>query len=97
MGDTPGMVKSGYQPKLAARLPGPLYKGCATMKSKLLLKKSYGVNQSREEVDGQRENDSSRRTKRHGTPPNPVNPAVDAEARKGFPSLLTRNYRRAWM
>jgi hypothetical protein len=66
------------------------------VKSKLLQKKSY-ANQLCEVVDGQHGNDSFTPTKGRGIPPNPVNPAVDAEARKGFPSLLTRNYRRAWM
>jgi hypothetical protein len=53
------------------------------MKSKLLQKKSYGVNQSREVVDGQQENieDSSSSWRGHETPPNPVNPAFGAEAR----------------
>ena len=32
------------------------YKGCPTMKSKLLQKKSYGLNQSREVLDDQQEN-----------------------------------------
>jgi hypothetical protein len=54
------------------------------MKSKLLQKISYGVNQSREVVDGQQENDSSRPTKAHETPRNPANPAVDAQACKDF-------------
>jgi hypothetical protein len=49
------------------------------MKSKLLQKKNYGVNQAREVVDGQQENDSSRPTKGHNTAPNHVNPAVDAQ------------------
>jgi hypothetical protein len=65
------------------------------MESKLLKRKSYGVNQSREVVDGQQENDSSRRTMGHGIPPHPVNSAFDAEARKNFPGLPTRSYRLA--
>jgi hypothetical protein len=62
------------------------------MKSKLLQKISYGVDKSREVVDGQKGNDSSRPMKGCETPPNP---AVDAEARSDFPDLLKRNYRPA--
>jgi hypothetical protein len=60
------------------------------MKSKLLQKKSYGLNQSRVVVDGQQENfeDSSVPRKGHETPPNRVNPAVDPQAREDFPDLL---------
>jgi hypothetical protein len=67
------------------------------MKSKLLQKKSYGVNQSREVVDGQQENieDSSLPWRGHETPPSPVDPAVDAQAGKDFPGLLKRNCRPA--
>jgi hypothetical protein len=66
------------------------------LKSKLLQKMSNGVNQSREVVDGQNENESSRPTKGHETLRNPVNPAFDAEARKDFPGLPKRNCRPAW-
>jgi hypothetical protein len=38
-----------------SRLPGP-YKGCPTMNSKLLWRKSYGVKQLREGLGGQQEN-----------------------------------------
>jgi hypothetical protein len=55
------------------------------MKSKLLQKISYGVNQALEVVDGQKENDSSRPTNGHGTLRNPVNPAAEARAGKDFP------------
>jgi hypothetical protein len=65
------------------------------MKSKLLQKIRYGVNQSREVVDGQEENIDSSSPWSGQSPPNPVNPAFDADARKGFPSLLKRNYRTA--
>jgi hypothetical protein len=67
------------------------------MKSKLLQKKSYCLNNSREGLDGQQENieGSSSPWRGHGIPPDPVNPAVDAEARGGFPALLKRNYRPA--
>jgi hypothetical protein len=67
------------------------------MKAKLLQKISYGVNQSREVVAGQQENivGSSLPWRGHKTPPNPVNPAVDAQVRKDFPGLLKRNYRPA--
>jgi hypothetical protein len=67
------------------------------MKSKLLQKKSYAVNQSREVVDFQQENIEGSPLPWRGreSPPNPVNPAVDAEARKDFPALLKRNYRPA--
>jgi hypothetical protein len=64
------------------------------MRSKLLQKKIYAINQSREEVDGQQENDSSRRTKGPNTLPNPANPAV-AQAGKDTPALLKRDYRTA--
>jgi hypothetical protein len=48
------------------------------MKSKLLRKKSNGLNQSREVVDSQRENiEASLPWRGHQPPPNPVNPAVD--------------------
>jgi hypothetical protein len=65
------------------------------MKSKLLQRISYGVNQSREVVDGQPENDSSRPTKGRESRSNPVNTAVGTEAREHFPGLLKRNYRPA--
>jgi hypothetical protein len=65
------------------------------MKSKLLQKKSYGLNKSRAGLDGQHGNDSSTPWRGHETSPNPVNPAFDAEARKDFPALLKRNYRPA--
>jgi hypothetical protein len=67
------------------------------MKSKLLQKISYGVNQSREVVDGQPENieDSSVPWRGHGIPPNPVNPAVDVEARRDFSGLLKQGCRPA--
>jgi hypothetical protein len=65
------------------------------MKSKLLQKVIYDVNQSREVVDGHRENieGSSVPWRERETPPNRVNPAFDAEAGKEFPALLKRNYR----
>jgi hypothetical protein len=66
------------------------------MKSKLLQKISYGVNQSRELVDGQQENGSFRPTKGRETPPNWVNQEFDAEAGKDFPALMKRNCRPAW-
>jgi hypothetical protein len=61
------------------------------MKFKLLQRTCYGVDQSNDVVDGQQENDSSRPTKGHKTAPNPINLAVDAQARKDFPALLKRN------
>jgi hypothetical protein len=96
MGDGQVTGKSVVQPKLVSRLPDSK-KGGTTMKSKLLQKKSYDVNQSREVVDGQQENieGSSLPWRGRETPPAPVNPAVGAEARKGFPSLLKRNYQPA--
>jgi hypothetical protein len=62
------------------------------MRSKLLQKI-----QSREVVNGQRENTegSSMPYRGHGIPPNPVNPAFDADARKDFPSLLKHGCRPA--
>jgi hypothetical protein len=67
------------------------------MKSKLLQKISYGVDQSNEVVDGQQENIeySSVPWRERENPPNPVNPAFDAQARRDFPALLKRNYRAA--
>lgn len=65
------------------------------MKSKLLQKKSYGLNKSRAGLDGQHGNDSSTPGRGHETSPNPVNPAVDAQARKDFPSLLKQGCRSA--
>jgi hypothetical protein len=58
---------------------------------------SYERDQSHDAVDGQQENieDSSTPRKGHQTPPDPVNPAVDAQARKDFPALLKRSYRPA--
>jgi hypothetical protein len=58
------------------------------MKSKLLQKINYGLTQSREVVGGQKENIEDSPWKGHVTPPNPVNPTDDAQARKDFPSLL---------
>jgi hypothetical protein len=65
------------------------------MKSKLLQKKNYGVNQSRVVVDGQQENieDSSMPRKGPQTPPNRANPAVDAQAHNDFPRLLKHGCR----
>jgi hypothetical protein len=54
------------------------------MKSKLLQKISYSqTHQSDEVLDDQQENteDPSKSWKGHVTPPNPVNPAADAQAR----------------
>jgi hypothetical protein len=65
------------------------------MKSKLLQKmRSSGLNQSQDAVGGQQENfeESSLPWGGHETQPNPVNPTVDAQARKDFPGLLKRNY-----
>jgi hypothetical protein len=75
------------------RLPDP-WQGCQAMKSKLLQKISNGVNQSREVVDRQKENIGGLPLpwRGHGSPPNPVNRAVDAQARKDFPALLTRKW-----
>jgi hypothetical protein len=68
------------------------------MKSKLLQKKAYGLNKSRAGLDGQQENieGSSSPSRGHETPPNPVNPVFNAQARKDFPGLLKRNYRPVW-
>jgi hypothetical protein len=65
------------------------------MRSKLLQKLTHGVNQSREVVDGHRENigDSPSPWRGRGILPNPVNPAVDAQAGKDSSALLKRNYR----
>jgi hypothetical protein len=67
------------------------------MKSKLLQKKSYGLDQSRDVVDGQQENneDSSVPWRGRETPLNPVSPAVDAQARKNVPGLLKHGRRPA--
>jgi hypothetical protein len=65
------------------------------MKSKLLQRITRDVDESREVVGGQKGNDSSRPTKGHETPRNPVNQAVDAQARKDFPGLQKGNYRPA--
>jgi hypothetical protein len=65
------------------------------MRSKLLQGVNRDINESRDVVDRQQENDSSWRTKGHEAPPNPDNPAFDAEALKDFPGLLKRNYRPA--
>jgi hypothetical protein len=66
------------------------------MKSKLLQKISYGLDQSPEVVNGQQENteDSSVLRRGHETTPNPVHEAVDAQARKDSPSLLRYDDRR---
>jgi hypothetical protein len=78
-------------------LPFPFYrtpyKRYLNMKSKLLqpISQSHeGVNRKRENTEG-----SSMPYRGHGIPPNPVNPAVDAEAGKDFPALLKHNYRPA--
>lgn len=63
------------------------------MRSKLLqpISQSHeGVNRKRENTEG-----ASMPWKGHVAPPIPINPAVDAEARKDFPGLLKRNYRPA--
>jgi hypothetical protein len=67
------------------------------MISKLLQKLTYGVNQSREVVDGQEKNiEHSSETWTGREPrPNRVNPAFDAEVGKDFPGLLKHNYRPA--
>jgi hypothetical protein len=64
------------------------------MKSKLLQKQSHCLNNSREGLEGQKANDSSRPTKGCETLRNPDNPAF-AEAQKDFPALLKRNSRPA--
>jgi hypothetical protein len=63
------------------------------MKSKLLQK----INQPRDVVDGQQKNieDSSAPWRGREAPPNPINPAVDAQAREDFPGLLKRGCRPA--
>jgi hypothetical protein len=60
------------------------------MKSKLLNRKSYGLNTSRETVDEKRGNIQGSSAPRKGNeiPHEGVNPAVDAQARKGLPGLL---------
>lgn len=59
------------------------------MEPKLLQKRSYGLDQSGEVLDKQQENieDSSEPSTKHETPHNPVNLAVDSEAKKEFPGL----------
>jgi hypothetical protein len=63
------------------------------MKSKLL----QPISQSHEGVNSKRENTegSSMPWKGHVAPPIPINPAVDVEARKDFPSLLKHGCRPA--
>jgi hypothetical protein len=51
---------------------GPLYKGCATMKSKLLQKKSYCLNNSREGLDAQQENIEHSSLSWTGREPHPI-------------------------
>lgn len=67
------------------------------MKSKLLQKKSYGLDRSREGVDDQQESieGSSMPWRERENPPGRVNPAVDSQVRKVLPGLLKRNYRPA--
>jgi hypothetical protein len=63
------------------------------MQSKLLqpiCQSHEGVSRKRENTEG-----SSMPWKGHAAPPLPVNPAVDVEARNGFPGLLKRDYRPA--
>jgi hypothetical protein len=63
------------------------------MQSKLLqpISQSHeGVNHNRENIEG-----ASMPWKGHVALPNPINPAVDTQARKDFPALLKRNYRPA--
>jgi hypothetical protein len=57
------------------------------MKAKLLQKISYGVDQSREVVDGQQENieDSSVTWRERENPTGRVRPATGTQARKEFP------------
>ena len=73
-----------------------LYRG-VRMKSKLLQKKGPSLDQSVDEIDDQRENTegASMPWKGYVAPPIPINPAVDVEARNGFPGLLKRDYRPA--
>jgi hypothetical protein len=67
------------------------------MKSKLLQKISHGPNRPREVVNSPQQSteDSSVPWPGRETPPNPVNPAVDAQAGNGFPSLLKHGCRPA--
>jgi hypothetical protein len=67
------------------------------MRSKLLQKQNYGLNQSRKVVDVQQENieDSSLPWRRHERSPNPVHHPVDSQARTDFPGLLERGWRPA--
>jgi hypothetical protein len=66
------------------------------MKSKLLQKKSYGLNASHDVVDGQQENieDSSAPWKGREILTD-LNSSVDNHARKDFPRLLKHGYRPA--
>jgi hypothetical protein len=67
------------------------------MRSKLLQKLTYGVNQSREVVDRPQENieDSSVPWRERESPTGRVRPALDSQVRKVLPGLLKRNYRPA--
>jgi hypothetical protein len=66
------------------------------MKSKLLQKISYGVNQSRAVVAGQRKNteDSSMPWRARENPPGRVSPPVEALDHKDSPGLLRYDGRR---
>jgi hypothetical protein len=77
-----------------SRLPDPS-RSVTLMKSKLLKKKSYAINQLCEVVAGQHENDLSRPTKGQENPPNPYTREVDTKIRRDTPALLKRNSRTA--
>jgi hypothetical protein len=66
------------------------------MKSKLLQKISYGVNQSRELVNGQQESteDSSMPWRPRENPPGRVSPPVEVLDHKDSPGLLRFDDRR---
>jgi hypothetical protein len=88
------------------RASSRIFSGCVKVKLRgsgpsgsleTVQKKSSGSNQLRELVDGQHESieDSSTPRKGHQPPPDRVNPAADAQARKDFPGLLKCNCRPA--
>jgi hypothetical protein len=95
MGDTQGDGEDcGSTGIPVSSLPDPV-QGVSVMKSKLLQRKRYCLDQSDALLDDQQENteDSSAPWKGQQTPPDRVDPAVDAQARKDFPGLLKRSCR----
>jgi hypothetical protein len=75
----------------------PFYKGCLTVRSKLLQRVSCNLHQLREVVDGQQNTeDSSVQWRKRENPPGRVSPPVETRHHKDSPGLLRYDGRRQY-